>query len=100
MLPAGSAVAPGSSNLKIVRSMPVETWLVTEALLLVSSASKIALPGSTVTELVSGPTESGATRVTVKDSMDSGAMLGLVQVRTPPLSEHEKSAPPTLANSS
>ena len=46
--------------LAIVRSMPVATWS-SAYVLLVSSASKIALFGSTVTVLVIGPTPGGAT---------------------------------------
>ena len=53
------------------------TCTVAEALLLVSSASKIALAGSTMTLLVSGPVPEGGTTMIENVSVDSGAMVGL-----------------------
>src|SRR5215217_1879058 len=75
-------VSPFLSNLKIVRSMPVATWVVTLAWLLVSSASKLLLSGSTFTSLVIVPRFAGATTMMENDSVDCAAMLGLVQTRT------------------
>src|SRR6188472_1903406 len=65
-----------------VRSTPVATWVVWVAVLLVSSASKIALLGSTVTVLVMDPTNGGATRTIVIVVVDSGSTVPPVQVRT------------------
>ena len=61
----GDGVELGVAVLTIVRSMPVATCVVCVAVLLVSSASKIALFGSTVTVLVIGPTTGGATTTIV-----------------------------------
>src|SRR5687767_334156 len=73
------------SILLTTRSMPVMTWVVTLALLLVSSASKMALFGSTVTTLVIGPSVGGATSRMVNDSVAAGATSGFVQTSTLPV---------------
>src|SRR5262249_27887448 len=58
------------------------TCVVAVAVLLVSSASKIALLGSTVTTLVIVPTALGATSVRVIVVVDSGPSVPPVQVTT------------------
>src|SRR6476469_10467019 len=81
MRPAGSAVgAFRLSYLKIVRSTPVLTCTVADALLLVSSASKIELAGSTITLLVSGPVPDGGTTMIENVLVESAGMLGVVHV--------------------
>src|SRR6476646_8276276 len=69
-----------ASVLISVRSMPVATCVPWVAVLLVSSASKMALLGSTVTVLVMEPTKGGATSTIVIMVVDSGPTTPPVQV--------------------
>src|SRR5687768_6645379 len=74
---------PGATSVfRIVRSMPVETSVSSVSVLLVSSASKIALLGSTVAVLLMVPTYGGATRTTVMVVVDSGGIPPPLQVST------------------
>src|SRR5688572_7845444 len=87
---------PGAeSTFRMVRSMPVTTWVTWLALLLVSSASKMALFGSTVMVLAIGPVPGGATRTIWTVLVDSGGMVPPVHVTTPPAWAHTKPAPLT-----
>ena len=83
----GAAASRSESNgvvavLAIVRSMPVVTCVVCVAVLLVSSASKIALFGSTVTVLVIVPTNGGATSDDGDRAWSTAPARCPVQVRT------------------
>src|SRR6185436_5831749 len=69
-----------ASVLTRVRSTPVATCVPWVAVLLVSSASKIALLGSTVTVLVMAPMKGGATSTIVIVVVDSGSTVPPVQV--------------------
>src|SRR3954470_2557414 len=78
--PGGSAGA--ESLFQTTRSTPVPTWVVWVAVLLVSSASKWALFGSTVTVLVIGPVVGGATRSSLICFVDSAGIVPPLQVTT------------------
>ena len=67
----------------IVRSMPVATVVVATAMLFVSSASKIALLGSTVAVFVMVPSVGGATRTISIVSDAPARRVGIVQVTMP-----------------
>lgn len=66
----------------IVRSTPVPTVVTCVNVLLVSSASKIALFGSTVTVLVIVPIAGGATTLMLMVVVDCGPSVPPVQVTT------------------
>src|SRR5262245_38899801 len=70
------------SVLATMRSMPVETSVVAVAVLLVSSPSKIALNGSTVTVFAIVPTPGGATSETLNVDVAAGPIDAMLHVST------------------
>ena len=84
---------PGAASvLTIVRSMPVRDLRLWVATLLVSSASKIALFGSTVTVFGIGPRSVRATRTIENGTVDSGGTCRRVHVTTLPADSAQRIA--------
>ena len=77
----------------MTRSTPVAIWVVAVAVWLVSSGSKMALFGSTVTVLVIVPRVGGATRRNSIQRVLAAGMDPPEQVTTWPLVAHVKPLP-------
>ena len=77
--------------------MPVEIVVVSVSLLFVSSGSKIALFGSTVTSFVIWPTVGGATTRKSTNRVSAAGMIPPEQVTTFVPWSHEQSKPPSVA---